>query len=74
MFLPADPLIKDNSKDWLSSIKLWSSLTSMGFICLELKDIRTLSSVALQQKWGVSSLTGVAPHQSALSHHSFSIS
>lgn len=73
MFLPADPLIKDGSKHWLSSVELWSPLMSMGFICLELKDIRTLGSAALQQKWGFSSLMGVAAHQRALPPHSFSI-
>lgn len=35
MFLPGDALIKNDSKDWLSSVKLWSPLMSMGFICLE---------------------------------------
>lgn len=50
MFLPANPLMKDDSKYWLSSVKLCSPLMSMGFIRLELKDIRTLGSAALQQK------------------------
>lgn len=52
MVLPANPLIKDDSKYCLSSVKLWSPLMSVGFICLELKDIRTLGSAALQQNGG----------------------
>lgn len=40
MFLPAESLIKGDGKDWQSSVKLWSPLMPMGFICLELKDIR----------------------------------
>lgn len=34
VFLPADPLVKDDSKDWWSSKKVWSPLMSMGFISL----------------------------------------
>lgn len=34
VFLPADLLIKDDSKDWWSSKKLWPPLMFMGFVCL----------------------------------------
>lgn len=80
VFLTADPLVRDDSKDWWSSKKRWCPLLFLGFIRLLLapitssSEIRALRTAAAKQKWGGSSLVNVTAHFSApLSHDYLSI-